>query len=78
MKRIIDLTGTGATEKGLQAILKNAPNLSRLDLKNTRISWSPQLVETLLKHSSLKKLEVDERSLDPVALKKLKTGLNSR
>lgn len=74
----IDLSGTKITEKSVFTLLKKAPKLRKLQIGNTSVSWSPELVDALVGTASLKDLELDENKLDPASLTKLKNGLSAR
>ncbi|MDF1753508.1 MAG: hypothetical protein P1U89_12090 [Verrucomicrobiales bacterium] len=74
----VDLSGTGITEKGLLTLANNAPQLRKLQLNNTKISWNAELVEALLSIPSLKDVEIDENQIDVTTREKIKSVLEKR
>ncbi|MDF1813641.1 MAG: hypothetical protein P1V20_15685 [Verrucomicrobiales bacterium] len=74
----IDLSGTPVTKETLLALAGKAPNLRKLEVKNTSISWDRELVETLLKTQSLEEVVFDENTANEAVLKQLRDGLAKR
>ena len=57
----IDLSQTEVTDKVIPLIIEQAPNLKKLQIKNTKILWTPELVDQVLSDSNIEELETADR-----------------
>lgn len=71
----IDLSRTKVDSKTLLQLLERAPQLQKLQLNETSIKWNPALVDALIGHPNLLKVEVDSSALGVEESTRLKDGL---